>query len=188
MIEWRAIPGFEGLFEASNTGLIRGLDRHRKDGRKIRGGLLKQSVASAGYLRVCMTKNGVRRGYTIHRLVLRTFCGEPKAGQVACHNDGIRTNNHIENLRWGSHVDNASDRRKHGRSLPRPSRYRPHAFRKPGFTSPVVGASVERIDDLRASGASIDAIAKWLGFNRKTVMKAANRAGHHSFVASTGCG
>lgn len=32
----------------------------------------------------------------------------------ACHNDGTRTNNHPNNLRWGSHSENMRDRNKHG--------------------------------------------------------------------------
>ena len=50
----------------------------------------------------------------VHCLVLETFV-EPRPEGMECrHLDGDPTNNHLNNLRWGTRVENASDQVRHG--------------------------------------------------------------------------
>ena len=53
----------------------------------------------------------------INRLVLRCFVGEPLSGQCACHNNGLRFDNRLENLRWDTYSNNELDKVKHGTSI-----------------------------------------------------------------------
>ena len=70
---WRDIPGFEGQYQASNLGNIRGLDRyvrHNYGGLKfVPGKVLKPIKVNNGYLNVWIAG----KSRTIHRLVALTF-------------------------------------------------------------------------------------------------------------------
>lgn len=50
---------------------------------------------------------------SVHRLVVEQFSGPSEAGQVCRHLDGCKTNNRANNLKWGSHRENALDRTQH---------------------------------------------------------------------------
>lgn len=67
---WRAIPGFEGLYEASPCGQIRSLNRGG-----FRGRVLKQRTLDNGYRIVMMSKGGKYQNKLVHRLVLAAFTG-----------------------------------------------------------------------------------------------------------------
>ena len=71
---------------------------------------LKPIKQKHGYLRVYL---GRRNPKSIHRLVLETFVRECPDGRECCHLDGNPQNNSLENLRWGTHSDNAQDAIKH---------------------------------------------------------------------------
>ncbi len=52
----------------------------------------------------------------LHRLILEAFRGPCPDGMECCHNDGNAGNNQIENLRWDTKTENASDRSLHGKT------------------------------------------------------------------------
>jgi hypothetical protein len=75
---------------------------------------LKPDDLARGHLNVALVLNGKRHRRMVHRLVLETFHSPCPDGMEACHNDGVPTNNHIDNLRWDTHSGNLADRIKHG--------------------------------------------------------------------------
>lgn len=113
--EWRPIPGYEGIYEASDLGNIRGVDRIDARGWPRRG----QPLAAVPhvhdeYLHVCLTKKGRHRTVKVHHLVLKTFVGPRPEGMQGCHNDGNRVNNRLSNLRWDTQSANQLDAVRHG--------------------------------------------------------------------------
>jgi len=116
--QWRPIPGYENYYEASDLGHIRGLDRIVRQGNRgmrIRGRTLIPSIDSTThYPQVRLCKDGERRNYWVHRLVLMAFRGEPAPGEECCHNNGVRTDNRLQNLRWDDHTANIGDAIAHG--------------------------------------------------------------------------
>lgn len=113
--QWRPVVGFEGLYEVSDHGSVRGVDRVDSQGRVWRGRVLRQKVHSGGYLCVNLWRNGRGTMRYVHRLVLESFVGPaPDAQSHACHGDGDQHNNKVANLRWGTASDNARDRVRHG--------------------------------------------------------------------------
>lgn len=117
--QWRPIPGFEGYYEASNLGRIRGVDRWitTRSGFTAfrRGQLLSQRVLDGnGYLIVMMSKHGQYQNRLVHRLVLSAFVGLAPEGTECCHNNGDRRDNRIENLRWDTKLANTEDQFRHG--------------------------------------------------------------------------
>lgn len=124
--EWRPVVGFEGLYEVSNLGRVRSLDRvvtscGSQKGpylRRLKGRIIKPLVGTDRYLYVNLhAENDVYRRPAIHVLVARAFIGERPDGKVVCHNDGRRTNCEAANLRYDTTEENAVDTHAHGTSL-----------------------------------------------------------------------
>jgi hypothetical protein len=112
--EWRPIPGYEGIYEASNRGRVRSLCRITDRGRNWRGRVMSPVEMPSGYRIVTLWRNGKQRTALVHRLVLLAFVGEPPRSTEALHADGNRENNSIENLSWGTHSENQLDQVEHG--------------------------------------------------------------------------
>jgi hypothetical protein len=68
-----------------------------------------------GYLRVTLyNTDGFKRFY-VHTLVLLAFVGPCPAGMECRHLDGNQKNNLLDNICWGTYLENAADMRRHGR-------------------------------------------------------------------------
>lgn len=67
-----------------------------------------------GYWAVTFSKESKQYTRSIHRLVLETFVGLCPAGMQCRHLDGIKTNNRLSNLKWGTGSENAQDEIRHG--------------------------------------------------------------------------
>ena len=113
--EWRPVGGFEGQYEVSSLGRVKSLPKVVSRGRgpfvtkeRIIGGRSR----CAGYPIVHI---GAKCRY-IHALVLEAFVGPRPSDFEACHNNGDRTDNRAENLRWDTPSANQNDRAKHGTS------------------------------------------------------------------------
>lgn len=69
-----------------------------------------------GYFTVKICNEDGSFGKKVHRLVLETFVGPCPLGMEACHFDGNRQNNRLENLRWAtSKENNLTDKLRQGR-------------------------------------------------------------------------
>lgn len=79
-------------------------------GRKRKGQWLKPTYHPFGYVQVCLCKNGKVFTRRSHHLVLETYVGPCPTGMEFRHLDGDPTNNHISNLKWGTHVENEQDK------------------------------------------------------------------------------
>lgn len=86
---------------------------------KRKGGLPKTgSIGSHGYCRCSFNKPGVQGEELMHRLVLKTFLGEPKKGDEGRHLSHNKLDNQLTNLSWGTSLENSNDSVKndcHGR-------------------------------------------------------------------------
>lgn len=120
---WKAIPGWEGTYEASSTGLIRSVPRlivqRNRWGKVMKCWratvVLRQTANPRGYLTVTLNREGRgKSGVRVHRLVALTFLGPCPEGMQVCHNNGDQTDNRAENLRYGTPSENVHDALKHG--------------------------------------------------------------------------
>ena len=101
--EWKDIPGFDGFYQVSNTGLVR---RHSYGYRNDAGvthytlpGLQRVKLDRDNYLYI---KIGKKLKLYIHKLVAQAFLPKKRKGQVVTHLDGNRSNNHASNLKYVS--------------------------------------------------------------------------------------
>lgn len=98
--EWRPIPGWEGIYDVSNLGRVRGL---RRKSPKNAGGVMTPNINGQGYhsvlLRNIKEKRQIR--YMIHRVVCIVFNGEPPSEiHHADHIDNNKNNNCSNNVQW----------------------------------------------------------------------------------------
>ena len=104
MEEWKEIEGYEDLYEVSSLGRVRSIEHfvERSDGRSnhIMGHLMRQFPINSGYLQVHLHKNGVSKGFLVHRLVAMAFVPNPYSFPIVNHKDENRTNNVCSNLEW----------------------------------------------------------------------------------------
>ena len=75
----------------SNIGNVRNVRRNT---------LLKLSKNNYGYIRVHLSKNGIKTGFRVHRLVAQAFLPNPDNLPEVNHLDEDKTNNRVDNLEW----------------------------------------------------------------------------------------
>lgn len=115
---WVDIKGYEGLYQVSNQGRVKSLDRIivKENGNKqnLKGKILKQKIHK-GYYTVYLSKNGNVKTVRVHRLIAMAFIPNPKNKPFIDHINTITTDNRIENLRWVTPKENSNNEltRKH---------------------------------------------------------------------------
>ena len=107
MEEWRDIRGYEGLYQISNYGRVRSLDRviMRKDGKPypIKGKILQPNFNnSSNHYQVLLCNKGDESWKQVHRLVAEAFIPNPHGYDIVHHIDHNPSNNRVENLVWMS--------------------------------------------------------------------------------------
>ena len=112
MVEiWLPIIGYEEIYEVSNYGILRSLDRivKYKNGKKCfhKGRIIKQSKDEDGYYIVSLCKNGDQITQKIARLVAIHFIPNLENKPEVNHKDGIKTNNRVNNLEWSTEKENS---------------------------------------------------------------------------------
>lgn len=107
---WRDVQGYEGLYQVSSFGRVRGLDRvvTMKNGRKksIKGRILKTRDNGHGYVAVTLRKQNNPRVFYVHRLVANAFLENTEHYPEVNHKDEIKHHNNVINLEWCDHAYN----------------------------------------------------------------------------------
>lgn len=111
IVEWKDVVGYEGIYEVSDTGLVRThknkttyTERHGV--RKWKQRTLKQKVSKDNTCRVSLWKNGKEKTWLVHRIVAKAFIPRVKEKNYINHIDGSRLNNSVDNLEWCNHKEN----------------------------------------------------------------------------------
>lgn len=106
---WKDIPGYEGRYQASNTGQIKALARKRKNGIVSDERILKQQTWPLGYKKVTLCNDdNAHKTLFVHRLIALTFIDNPNNLPFVNHKDENGSNNHVENLEWCTQTYNAN--------------------------------------------------------------------------------
>ena len=117
---WKDIEGYEGLYQVSNLGRVKSLDRVSidRDGRPhpIKERILKQSIGGGNgfYWIVSLSKYNVKTTFLVHILVAKAFIPNPNCLPMVMHKDEKNLkfdnvcNNNAENLCWGTCKENLS--------------------------------------------------------------------------------
>lgn len=93
---WQPVEGYEGLYEVSDQGKVKGPK-----------GLVKPKLTNTGYQRTDLWRQGERWRPLLHRLVATTFIPNLRQCSQVNHMDGVKTNNAVSNLEWCTPSENA---------------------------------------------------------------------------------
>ena len=114
---WRDIPRWEGLYQVSDQGRVRSLDRivpGRSGPTRYKGKVLKAALTGNGkgypWVSLVMTGAGRKENWYVHDLVLLTFVGSKPPGLEVCHENAVKTDARLRNLRYDTRSANARDR------------------------------------------------------------------------------
>jgi len=106
---WKDIAGYEGLYAVSHCGQVKSLRRTcvMRNGiiRTVPEKILTGGISTAGYKFALLYKNG-RKNVPIHRIVATEFLQNQENKPAVNHKDGIRVNNHVDNLEWVTYREN----------------------------------------------------------------------------------
>ena len=103
------LHGYEDTHEISPEGVVRSKPHATTPGKELR-----PYTDRYGYKIVAISSGGKVKAHKLHRLLLSTFVRPPKPGEEGRHLDGNRANNDLNNLAWGSRLDNEGDKKRHG--------------------------------------------------------------------------
>lgn len=119
---WVPLPGSVGIYEVSNQGQIRSVDREiefiDRRGRHVKktvyGRVLRPWQGSSEYLCVYLCGNGRREAVQVHRQVAFAFLEKVPGKEFVNHIDGNKLNNSPENLEWCTRSENMGHARYSG--------------------------------------------------------------------------
>ncbi len=157
--EWRPIPGWPE-YSVSAIGEVR---RNTPGHCTFIGRMLKpMQNQTTKYFAVVLSRNSNPVRIDIHRLVALAFLGpQPSSKHLVAHNDGSRTNNRVENLRWATQKENLQDCRAHGTALL-------------GTANPLARLTeidIRAIRRMKTFGVPRDMIAEGFGLHKRSVFR-----------------
>lgn len=119
--EWKDIKDYEGLYQVSNYGRVKSLERLLYK-RHVLCKILKSGKDKRQYEQVALSKNGKLKTFRVHRLVAQAFILNPENKPQINHIDCNKQNNNVNNLEWctngenGKHAwDNGLRTKKYGK-------------------------------------------------------------------------
>lgn len=104
---WKDIKGYEGCYQVSNLGRVKSVERITTRGNHLSEKVMKTCTDKGGYPFISLWKDGKKKNFKIHRLVIENF--NPISGMeyLDCnHKDENKFNNNIENLEWLTRKEN----------------------------------------------------------------------------------
>jgi len=101
---WKDVKGYEGLYQVSNLGNVKSLDRYVNgnwgDIKLRKGKMLSKHINNSGYYTVTLSSNGKQNLFLVHQLMAISFLNHTPNGKkiVVDHIDNDKKNNHLSNL------------------------------------------------------------------------------------------
>lgn len=126
-VEYRDVVGYEGYRVGSDGSVLSCWERRwfKGEGKTGSGSILTDRwhpltpvVEKAyGYCIVTLRKGKKRYNRKVHILVLEAFKGPKPEGKLSAHENGVRTDNRVDNLNWKTPKENMEDRDRHGTTI-----------------------------------------------------------------------
>jgi hypothetical protein len=116
---WRDVVGYEGMYQVSDLGQVRSVDRvvigGHDEPKKLKGRVRRlRRVSQYNHLGVTLYKEGVAWCALVHRLVAAAWIGPCPNGCECRHGPAGVADNSVGNLSYGTPSQNGQDRRRDG--------------------------------------------------------------------------
>ena len=111
---WKQIKGYENIYDISNYGRVRTYHKGNGEISEKVVTILKGKVDKDGYIEYSLNNNGVTKFMRGHRLVALNFIDNPNNYPQVNHIDGVKDNNHIDNLELCDARYNANHKYENG--------------------------------------------------------------------------
>lgn len=174
---WKDIPGYDGQYQASNTGRVRSRDKevkHNYGGTCLKKGIvLSQYINSVGYYCCGLTSNHKTRTMFVHRLVAMAFHPNNEGKPQVNHKDGNKLNNNSDNLEWVTGKENVKHAWNIGLNIHTPGRGRTHQLMQEGAKKSVICQDMDTKNETTHS--SITECANFLGVTQSAVSVSISR-------------
>lgn len=102
--QWKPVANYVGIYEVSDLGRVRSVDRVTSNGKRISGKILSPAISD--YARILLLKDKKRVAAYVHILVADAFVGKRIEGHVVNHIDGNKLNNSASNLEYVTQKEN----------------------------------------------------------------------------------
>ncbi len=118
MERWRDVVGYEGVYQVSDLGRVRSVNRVVRGAlrgpKKLKGRVIRLNPDRYGHLKVQLCKEGVGTTVHVHRLVLAAWVGPCPEGEEVRHGPAGVADNSVGNLCYGTRSENNLDKRRDG--------------------------------------------------------------------------
>ena len=160
---WLPVVGYEGLYEVSDQGRVRSLERMKKSKNGSQSLLparvLKQFKRCPRYWSVHLSREGKAVNCRVHSLVAQAFLGEKPEGLIVLHGAGGSLDNSLANLSYGSYKQNSLDKHRDGTYL----------CGERVYCSKLTESQVREIRRLATAGALQQSLAETFGVYETTI-------------------
>ena len=108
---WRPVKGYEGIYEISDLGNARSLDRYTQLGklgksrRFVKGQNLRQTVIADRHTKISFNKDYRAKNFNVCNVVYEAFCKPIPCGYKIFHKDNNIRNNALSNLELREFID-----------------------------------------------------------------------------------
>lgn len=113
---WKDVAGYEGLYQVSDQGRVKSLERTDSWGRTVKERILKPGAKGNDYLFVNLCAGGKTRMFLVHRLVCQAFHENPDNKPQVNHLNEDKTDNRACNLEWCTRRENMNHGTRNERS------------------------------------------------------------------------
>ena len=165
---WKPIPGYDG-YEVSNLGQVRSYKKRGRTKGCLTFKFLNLSPGKQGYTSALLINNdGLRKHKRVHQLIMLAFIGPCPDGMEVCHNNDIKSDNRLDNLRYGTPAENMEDMIKNHNGI--------HPAKKHTVKRATrIHTKREKFIEIYNSCHSLEEVSARIGLKKKTVMEDASR-------------